>query len=148
MVKTEPHPERPPQYLFLPIDPGWAIAILNGAKKWELRSKRPAIKEHDVVVLYATSPLRAVVGSFVAGTIISGTPRKIWNAVGGETASTRNSYLKAFGHLSKVHAIKVKQPRRLDPFTPAFPVGQGWRYLDGRNDPAHRAIIKRVKDSR
>jgi hypothetical protein len=47
-----------PQYLFLPIHPELAIAILQGRKKWELRTKSPAIDSGDVVVLYATAPSR------------------------------------------------------------------------------------------
>jgi hypothetical protein len=40
-----------PQYLFLPIRPQWALSILDGAKKWELRTKRPSIDAGDVVIL-------------------------------------------------------------------------------------------------
>src|SRR5438105_780743 len=66
--------KRAPQYLFLPIRPRWALAILEGSKRWELRTRRPSVDSGDVVVLYATSPLRAVVGSFMVGEIISGDP--------------------------------------------------------------------------
>src|SRR2546423_13749915 len=111
-----------PRYLFLPLKPEWALAILDGTKKYELRTKRPAIQPGDVVVLYATSPLRAVVGSFIAGGITSGTPSEVWKAVGGKIASSRSSYLAAFGAREVVHAIRVRKPRRVDPYTPAFRV--------------------------
>jgi predicted transcriptional regulator len=137
-----------PQYLFLPIHPRWAIAILEGTKKWELRTKRPSIDAGDVVVLYATSPLRAVVGSFIADEIVSGTPQVVWKSVGGEIASTRASYFEAFGNMAVLHAIPVKRPRRIDPYTPRFAVGQGWRFLDGRADSLHRSVIDRIKNSR
>lgn len=136
------------QYLFLPINPRWAIAILDRSKRWELRTKRPSIDPGDIVVLYATAPLRAVVGSFVAGAILSGRPEAIWRAVQGEIASTRASYLQTFGERPLVHAIAVKRARRIDPYVPRFAVGQGWRFLDGRANPAHRSVIRRVNDSR
>jgi predicted transcriptional regulator len=60
--------------VFLPVDPEWAIAILRGTKKWDLRAKRLAIDSGDVAVLYANAPLKAVVGFFVVGEVISGTP--------------------------------------------------------------------------
>jgi predicted transcriptional regulator len=132
------------QYLFLPIEPEWAIAILRGTKKWELRTKRPAIASGDVVVVYASAPLKAVVGHFTVGEIFSGTPRAIWSIVGGEVASTRRAYFRRFAASPMVHAIQVKRPRRVDPYTPRFRVGQGWRFLDGRVDPQHRSIIDRI----
>jgi predicted transcriptional regulator len=136
------------RFLFLPIQPQWALAILDGTKKYELRTRRPAIQPGDVVVLYATSPLRAVVGSFIAGEVISGTPSEVWKAVGGKIASPRSSYFTAFGAREVVHAIPVKKPRRIDPYTPAFKVGQGWRFLDGRNHALHRRVIARIDASR
>jgi predicted transcriptional regulator len=115
------------QYLFLPIDPEWAIAILRGTKKWELRTKRPAIDRGDVVVVYASAPLKAIVGSFTVGEIVSGAPRAIWSVVGGEVASTRRAYFRRFGDSPIVHAIQVRRPRRVDAYGPPFRVGQGWR---------------------
>src|SRR5262245_56759865 len=94
------------QYLFLPLDPEWAIAILRGAKKWELRTKRPAIDRGDVVVMYANAPLKAVVGQFIVGELVSGTPRAIWEIVGGEVASTRRAYFRRFADAPVVHAIQ------------------------------------------
>lgn len=133
------------QYLFLPIEPEWAIAILRGTKKWELRMRRPAIDRGDVVVVYASAPLKAVVGCFTVGEIVSGTPRAIWSVVGGEVASTRRAYFRRFGDSPIVHAIQVRRPRRADPYTPPFRVGQGWRFLDARVNPRHRSIIERIK---
>ncbi len=137
-----------PRYLFLPIRPEPAIAILQGRKKWELRTKRPAIDSGDVVVLYATAPLKAVVGSFIAGEVISGAPRAVWAAVRGEVTSTRGRYFESFGAAQVVHAIQVRSPRRIDPYTPGFRVGQGWRYLDGRENSKHRSVIERIDKSR
>jgi predicted transcriptional regulator len=132
----------------LPVHPQWAVAILEGSKKWELRRRRPSIDPGDVVVLYATAPLQAVVGSFVAGEILSGSPRAIWDSVRAGIGSPRSGYFDAFGDASVVHAIRVERPRRLNPYTPRFRVGQGWRFLDGRGDSAHRSVIERVKSSR
>ena len=139
---------RAPRYLFLPIHPRWALAILDGSKRWELRTKRPSVETGDVVVLYATSPLRAVVGSFKVGEIVSGEPDAVWRAVRGEIASTRAGYVEIFGEAPVVHAIKVRSPRRVAPYTPRFQVGQGWRFLRPREDSAHRSVVQRVIASR
>jgi len=121
----------------------------HGSKKWELRTRRPSIDAGDVCfVLYATSPLRAVVGSFIAGEIISDTPQVVWKSVRDEISSTRASYLDLFGDLPVVHAIQAKRPRRIDPYTPPFAVGQGWRLLYSRANPSHRSIILRITNSR
>jgi predicted transcriptional regulator len=135
------------QYLFLPIHPQWAVAILTGSKKWELRRRRPSITSGDVVVLYATAPLQAVVGSFLVGEVLSGSPRALWESVRAGSGSTRSSYFEIFADAPVAHAIEVTRPRRIDPYTPRFRVGQGWRFLD-RGDPTHRSVIERVKRSR
>jgi predicted transcriptional regulator len=137
-----------PRYLFLPIHSELAIAILQGRKKWELRTRRPAIDSGDVVVLYATALLKAVVGSFIAGEIISGAPGAVWAIVREEVATTRGRYFERFGGAQEVHAIQVRAPRRIDPYTPRFRIGQGWRYLDGRGNSKHRSVIERINGSR
>jgi hypothetical protein len=59
-------------------------------------------------------------------------------------ASTRRAYLRRFGDSPIVHAIRVSRPRRVDPYTPRFRVGQGWRFLDARVNKEHRSIIDRI----
>jgi len=49
------------------IKPVFAEEILSGFKKYELRSFIGSIGSGDLVVLYASSPLKAIVGKFVAG---------------------------------------------------------------------------------
>jgi hypothetical protein len=86
-----------PQFLFLPTRPQWAIAILEGTKKWKLRTKRPSI-DADVVVV--SMRLRRCAPSSAAssrGKILSGTALEVWKSVRGEIASTRASYFDAFG---------------------------------------------------
>jgi hypothetical protein len=104
-----------------------------------LRTKRPAIDRGDIVVVYARVPLKAVVGHFTVGEIVSGTPRAIWSVVGGEAASTRRAYFRRFADSPIVHAIQVRRPQRVDPYTPSFRVGQGWRFLDRRMNPQHQS---------
>src|SRR5262245_5845590 len=136
------------QYLLLPIHPRWAIAILDRTKQWELRTRRPSVDRRDVVVLYATSPLRAVVGSFLVGDVVTDRPEVVWRHVRDRIGLTRAEFFDASGAAPVVHAIEVTRPKRVDPYTPRFRVGQGWRYLDGRIDSTHRSVIERVRRSR
>jgi predicted transcriptional regulator len=131
--------------MFLPIDPEWAVAILRGRKKWEIRRRKPSLDVGDLVVLYATAPLRAVVGTFIAGEIVSGQPAEVWRLIRGETPGPRRDFLEYFADASIVHAIRVRAPQRVPPFEPRFRVGQGWRFLDPRANGEHRAIVDRVR---
>jgi predicted transcriptional regulator len=130
--------------MFLPIEPEWAIAILRREKKWEIRKRRPSLERGDLVVLYATTPLRAVVGTFLAGEILSGRPTQIWREIRLEMPGTLDGYLGYLGNAPVAHAIRVTSPRRVTPFEPPFTVGQGWRFLDPR-DPDGRFIARRVR---
>lgn len=55
MITTRP--------LLLSIKPSYARAILDGTKTTELRNRRVAAGPGAIVILYATSPTKAVVGT-------------------------------------------------------------------------------------
>lgn len=57
--------------VLMSIRPGYAEKILAGLKQYELR-KRFGIRTGDRIILYASTPIKAVVGEFRAGVVIAG----------------------------------------------------------------------------
>ena len=63
------------------IHPNFAEAILDGTKTVEFRKRAPA-SDIRTVLIYATSPVQAIVGSFEIGQIITSDPGSVWDAFG------------------------------------------------------------------
>lgn len=70
----------PKTILLLSIKPEYASKIFDGTKKVELRRVRNRLKSGDLVVVYVTSPEKALVGSFeVEDVIVKDLPEELNN---------------------------------------------------------------------
>lgn len=63
--------------LLLPIRPEFVKKILSGTKRFEFR-KTKFKRKVDTIVIYASSPVKKIVGEFELLGIISGTPDDVW----------------------------------------------------------------------
>ena len=66
--------------VLLSIKPEYVQQIFAGTKRFEYRRMIFKEKEVKTVVVYASSPVRKVVGEFTIGMIISKTPESLWLA--------------------------------------------------------------------
>jgi len=97
----------------LSIKPKYGYAILEGKKKYELRKcVSSVIKPGDLVIMYFSSPVKAIVGYFVAGEVIVSTPdelkRRLREREDTGIEEEDWTYIEGF---RKVMAIEVKNPR-------------------------------------
>lgn len=97
----------------LSIHPKYAEAIMSGQKKVEFR-KSAFSKSVREIVIYATSPVQKILGSFSVKNIIEDTPAALWkkyNAIGG---ITREDYREYYGDRDRGVAILVDSVLPLD----------------------------------
>ena len=80
-----------PRVALLSIHPQHAAAILDGRKSVEFR-KRPIGKPVDLVLLYATSPTRRIVGYFEVADQVTAAPSRIWEIHGTQGAVSRELF--------------------------------------------------------
>jgi len=89
------------------IHPRYAAAILAGTKQVEFRRQAlPADVTH--VVIYATSPLQRIVGTFEVDGVDAFTPREAWSryrAVGG---IDKESFDRYYAGASCAYVIRVR----------------------------------------
>lgn len=100
------------KYILMSIKPVFANEILNGRKKFEVRAKIGGISSGDKIIIYASSPVRAIIGEFTAGKIIIGSGEEIWNYLISNNygiTSLDEPYIKP---KRRVMAIEVKNPIR------------------------------------
>lgn len=64
------------------IHPRYADAILDGRKRVEFR-KRPLAADVRTVVIYATTPVKKIVGQFTVDRVLIDSPKHLWASVGG-----------------------------------------------------------------
>lgn len=122
-----------PVVALLSIKPTYAEAILAGRKKVEFR-KTKFQRAVTHVVIYATAPIKRVIGWFTAGDFHESSPAQLWrrfSAVGGISRVPFQTYFE--GRETGV-AIGVHKPRRLKASLPlnritSKPPPQSYVYL-------------------
>ena len=125
--------------LLLSVRPCYAKKILAGEKTAELRRTRPRVGLGDWVLVYASSPCKALVGAFEVRGVLSASPAKLWRLVGQQAAIRKKDFDEYYVGAAAAYAILIKSTisflphipledlrRRLPQFTPP----QAYRYLD------------------
>lgn len=124
--------------LFLSLKPRFAQLLLSGTKTVELRRIRPRAAAGTQVIVYASSPVRAVVGTCLISDVRMGMPDEIWDLHGTLTAVEPGEYEQYFAGAKRAVAITVAKPIRLaNPIAlhdvrsivPGFQPPQSFRYL-------------------
>ena len=101
--------------VLLSIKPEFALKIFDGSKKYEYR--RAIFKRGEVktVVVYASDPIKKVIGEFDIGEILCDDPQELWAKTGDHAGITKQRFLEYFDKKTKGYAIRVKEARIYDP---------------------------------
>ncbi len=125
--------------LLLSIRPKYADLIFNGRKTTELRRVRPRIRRGSIILIYVSSPVKALMGGFQVQNVIQGSPTYLWKVAGNEAGISKKEFEIYYSGLSLGFAIsasnvwQLKNPivldklkQRWEGFTPP----QGYRYIN------------------
>jgi predicted transcriptional regulator len=93
--------------ILLSIKPGFANKIFSGEKKYEYRRTMFKDKNVKFVVVYASSPVKKVIGEFEIEGIISDEPNKVWKQTHKESGISKIYFDQYTGNKETVHAIKI-----------------------------------------
>jgi predicted transcriptional regulator len=96
----------------LSIRPEFAEKILNGSKQFEFR--RVIFKKCNVskIIIYASSPVRMVIGEFEIDEILSYSKEVLWEHTQHAAGIEKHYFDKYFADKAVAYAIKVKKPIR------------------------------------
>jgi predicted transcriptional regulator len=122
------------------IKPHFAEAILRGEKSLELRRQRPGLEAGTRVLIYASAPVKAVVGWFEVGQIQSSSPERLWRRAADCAGVTREEFDAYFAGCELAIGIEVAQAGRVEPTAPGIRPPQSWQYLR-ETLHQHRALI-------
>jgi predicted transcriptional regulator len=125
--------------IFLSVKPRYAQAILSGHKTVELRRTRPQeLRPGSLIVLYASSPVKAVLGTAQVQSIVTTSPEALWTMVETGAGVTREEFDLYFQGTGEAVGIFVESPAMApDPYAlrdiqrdwPTFHPPQAFRYL-------------------
>lgn len=112
MLSRNYYPFQMQTTVLLSIKPAFAESIFNGTKAVEFR--RVIFKSKDVrkVVLYASDPVRKVVGEFQIGDVLSMDLDILWTQTRHQAGIDKNYFYSYFSGRSVGHAIRIERPRR------------------------------------
>lgn len=142
----------PDDAIFLAIKPRYALKILSGTKSVELRRSRPRdLREGSLVVLYASSPVKAVLGTAEVARVVTTTPADLWPLVSSVAGVTRDEFDTYFDGAAEATGIFVRTPEpTTDPYGldeirrdwPGFSPPQAFRYLRSMGEWAVTLLSK------
>ena len=95
----------------LSLKPRFAEAILAGDKTVELRRTEPKIVVPTRALLYATTPVRALLGTCVVINVKSAHLADLWREHGSRTALLDKEFQQYFEGLDVGTALTLTQPR-------------------------------------
>jgi predicted transcriptional regulator len=105
----------PKRHALLSVKPCYAEAILSGRKMWEFRRVVPTHRDGLVCVLYASSPVRRIVGAFYSSYTENGTVSEVWAATHGLRGVTEENYRHYFEGTDTASAMLVSGVHRVEP---------------------------------
>jgi len=104
--------------VLLSIKPEFALKILNGSKKYEYR--RTIFKNHEVsrVIVYASDPIRRIIGEFEIEDILHDELQVLWIKTKNYAGISEKRFFEYFANKSRGYAIKVKETRMYNALLP------------------------------
>jgi predicted transcriptional regulator len=119
----------------LSVKPRFARDIFNGFKKYEYRKTIFTRQDIKKIVVYASSPVKSVIGEFEIEEIIHDDIDALWIKTKSNAGISEKIFLEYFNNRSKGYAIKIKSqkmydnPLSLDSLRVSIPP-QSFRYLE------------------
>ena len=120
--------------ILISIKPECVEKIFDGNKKHEYR-RLLANKEVNKLVIYCTTPVKAVVGEVAVVGTISDTPEKLWEQTKDFAGISKEKYLEYFSGKEKANCyvlgdcVKYDQPKKLEDFGINV-APQAWLYVN------------------
>lgn len=121
--------------VLLAVHPKYASLILSGVKTVEFRRQRFS-SNVDYIVLYATSPIKAIVGYAFVQEILADEVIKLWKRFNGNSGVTQEDFFEYYKdytigyaiYLS--HPVKLKKPLSLMAISSEMKSPQSFMYLN------------------
>lgn len=128
------------QALLLSVRPRFAHALLNGSKTVEVRRRFPEVAAGTAVVVYSSSPEKAVLGTLRVRHFARTTAEEFWRLHSATVGIGRAELMEYLDGTSWCSALEVEAPNAWTRHVPLDELrlelklepAQSFRYLDSR----------------
>ncbi|MCD9019128.1 ASCH domain-containing protein [Parachryseolinea silvisoli] len=93
------------KYLLLSVKQQYTEQILQGRKTIELRKSKPSVSSGDVIIIYCTSPVKAIVGTATIEDVITHTPSEMWELHSQKLGITKRAFFEYYENSDKAIGI-------------------------------------------
>jgi type I restriction enzyme, S subunit len=134
--------------ILLSIKPRYAESIIVGLKKYEFRKILFKKRHVNTVYVYATSPVKKIVGEFRIGDIIEDQPIALWDRLNEVSGMDKTEFFDYFKNDETGFAIEIKEVKKfedpLDPcdVIPGFKPPQSFCYVNFSLDPVEDGHLR------
>jgi predicted transcriptional regulator len=97
--------------VLLSIKPEFALKIFDGSKRYEYRRALFKSQEVSSVVVYASDPIKQVIGEFEIEDILCEEPQSLWAKTERHAGISEKRFFDYFTNKSEGYAIKIKATR-------------------------------------
>ncbi|MEU4394992.1 ASCH domain-containing protein [Kribbella sp. NPDC023855] len=140
-----------PSALLLSLRPRFAEAILNGSKTIEIRRRPVRAPAGTPLILYASSPTMAVVGTAVLADVLVLTPHTAWRRYRESLGVTWSEFMDYLEGAPAAHLLRVTDAKELDQPIPLqvlrrttrFNPPQSFRYVAPTDPLQLRRLVSR-----
>jgi predicted transcriptional regulator len=98
--------------LLISVKPRFADAILDGSKTIELRRTAPRLELPTEALIYASTPVRALVGRCNVVDVIAYKPEGLWRLHRHAVAVTHDEFKAYFAGCSIAYGLILAEPKR------------------------------------
>lgn len=95
--------------LLISVKPEHAKKIFAGYKTVELRRVRPKISSGDTVLVYVSSPTKALIGAFEVESVIEASPENLWQKVKANAGVNLDEFNSYYVGTEKAYGILIKK---------------------------------------
>lgn len=98
--------------VLLSIKPEFVEKIFNGEKKYEYRKSLFKRGDIEKIIIYATSPIKKVVGEFDIGEILKSHKNKIWETTSKKSGISKDFFDEYYSKKEIAYAIEIKKTEK------------------------------------
>ncbi|WP_341935402.1 hypothetical protein MRBLWO14_001054 [Microbacterium sp. LWO14-1.2] len=147
-VRNDPHVNT----VLLSVKPQFARRLLSGHKTAEVRRRFPTLAHGTAVYLYASSPLRAIIGVLHIEAVRTGAPEVLWPRYGDQLDITEEYFLEYLGDRGTASVVELRVDERWDrPVSlesmrefAALEPPQSYRYLSADQQDILRSLSRAI----
>ncbi len=105
------------KYLFISVKPEFASKIMSKEKSIELRKVKPNVTKGDYIVIYASTPMKCVVGFAKIKQIIVTKPANMWDKYSDVLGIDRERFDAYYKNKEKAIGIELESVKSSTPIS-------------------------------